>query len=454
MSTPSRVADLTKLVAVMVVGALTVALGGWYWFTRGSDLGDHVYFTGDKPHGMTIGPNGWFAYSDDDANDWVEHAPTGRRWGGDMFYGMGTPALTSDGTHVSALGPDVRIRRESGEIEVTGTDLLVAHGDRSLQPGGEVEIIGLSEQHAAVVSCMSPQSEARLGEDVDGGTLVVSGIALEDGTVTWSHDTEVGCGTDLARSFPEGLPEQEYVLLTPQEETTQALDLDTGTVARTFEDSPRGRVIIRGDEAVHRSGDEVTVTSLRSGDEIAQVSCPGARLDGVGESGGRLAPEGTPVVRCGDSVRLLGDDGFVEVDAPPVEESQQVPDGGSVVHDRFLISRDGSRLTLRDALADREIGTVEVPDGYRISTNDPRGRLIVFYRSADKLFSDAAESSFRIVDTRTAEVIVETDDDLSPGAEVSTDGFAILSEYIEPRRNRSSRSKAWVVGVDEVQRPG
>ena len=72
-----------------MVHALTVALGGWYWFTRGSDLGDHVYFTGDKPHGMTIGPNGWFAYSDDDANDWVEHAPTGRRWGGDMFYGVG-----------------------------------------------------------------------------------------------------------------------------------------------------------------------------------------------------------------------------------------------------------------------------------------------------------------------------------------------------------------------------
>ncbi|MGN7248104.1 hypothetical protein ACTHQ1_10300 [Janibacter anophelis] len=453
MSTPSRVADLTKLVAVMVVGALTVALGGWYWFTRGGGLDGHVYFTGEKPHGMTIGPNGWFAYSDDDANDWVEHAPTGRRWGGEMFYGVGKPALTSDGTHINTVGPTVRIRRESGEIEVPGTDLLVAHGERSLQPGGEVEIIGLSEQHVAVVSCMSPQSEARLGEDVDGGTLVVSGIALEDGTVRWSHDTEAGCDTDLVTLFPHGLPEQEYVLITPQEETTQALDLDTGKVARTFEDSPRGRVIVRGDEAVHRSGDEVTVTSLRSGDEIAQVSCPGARLDGVGESGGRLAPEGTPVVRCGDTVRLLGDDGFVEVDAPPVEESQQVPDGGAVVHDRFLISRDGSRLTLRDALADKEIGTVEVPDGYRISTNDPRGRLIVFYRSADKLFSDAAESSFRIVDTRTAEVIVETDDDLSPGAEVSTDGFAILSEYVERRRNRSPRSNAWVVGVDEVQRP-
>ena len=160
-------------------------------------------------------------------------------------------------------------------------------------------------------------------------------------------------------------------------------------------------------------------------------------------------------MRCDDGVRLLDGDRVVTVDVPPVERSQEVPDGRSVVHDRFEISRDGDTLTLRDALEDEVVGDVEVPEGYRIATNDPRGRLIVFFLPTDKLFSDAAESSFRIVDTRTAELVAETDDGLSPGADVSPDGFAVLQEYQERRGgrySRPSRSHAWVVGVDEVER--
>ena len=451
-TTPRKGADLAKLVATLVVATLAATLGGW-WLLTGTGAGGvdgRVFYTGDRPTSMTIGPNGWFAYADDDG-EWVEHAPTGERWGGERLYGA--PVLTSDGAAVSTLGPDVRVARASGVVVTEGSDLLVAHGDKELQPGDEVEVIGLSARHAAVVSCLSPAGEARLGKDVPGGRLVVSGIALADGHVAWSHDTEVGCATRLATLYPHGLPEQRHVLITPTEETTQALDLDTGTIARTWKQAPRGRVIVRQDEAVHRTGDTVTVTSLRSGKELARTSCPGARLDGIGESGGRLAAEGTPLVRCGDGVRLLGDDGFVTVDSPPVGESQEVPDGRSVVFDRFLISRSGDSLTLRDALADKEIGTIEVPDGYRISTNDLRGRLIGFYRPADKLLSDAAESTHILVDTRTAELVATTDDDLSPGAEVSTDGYAILGEYVERRRNRPPRSHAWLVGVEDVQRP-
>ncbi|KRE37488.1 hypothetical protein ASG73_07355 [Janibacter sp. Soil728] len=449
-ATPSKSADLAKLVAAFVVAALAVALGGWWLLTRTGGVDGRVFHSGDRPASMTIGPNGWFAYSDDEG-EWVEHAPTGERWGGERLYG--SPVLTSDGTAVSTLGPDVRIARASGLVVTEGSDLLVAHGDKELLPGDEVEVIGLSTQHAAVVSCLSPAGQARLGKDVPGGRLVVSGVALEDGQVDWSHDTEVGCATRLATLYPHGLPEQRHVLLTPAEETTQALDLDTGAIAETWQQAPRGRVIVRQDEAVHRSGDTVSVTSLRSGKELARTSCPGARLDGIGESGGRLAAEGTPLVRCGDSVRLLGDDGFVTVDSPPVEESQEVADGHSVVFDRFLISRSGDSLTLRDALVGKDVGAVDVPEGYRISTNDLRGRLIVFYRPADKLLSDAAESSFHIVDTRTAALVATTDNDLSPGAEVSTDGYAVLGEFVERRRTRPSYSKAWLVGVEDVQRP-
>lgn len=457
-STPSKTVDITKLVLALLAAGVVVLLvvafllrGG---FSGSSGIDGRVhYFTKDRSYSLSIGPNGWFAYGDDDG-DWVEHAPTGERW--EQGSAFGSAVLTSEGAVVSTLGGDVRVERESGLVEARATDLLVAHGDKEVRPGGEAEVIGLSTRHVAVISCMSTSDEARLGEDVPGGRIVVSGVALEDASVTWSHDTEVGCDTDLATLYPHGLPEQRYVLITPDEQTTQALDLDTGKIARTWPDAPRGRVLVRDDEAIHRQGDEVTVTSLRSGKDVARTSCRGARLDNPGDSGGRLAAEATPLVRCGDSVRLLDGDRFVTVDAPPVEKSQQVPDGGSVVHDRFEISRDGGTLTLRDALADQVVGEVEVPDGYRISTNDPRGRLIVFYRSADKLFSDAAESSFRIVDTRTAELVAETDDDLSPGADVSTDGFAVLREYQERsggRYSRSSRSYAWLVGVDEVRRP-
>lgn len=458
-STPSKTADITKLVLALVAAGVIVLLvvafllRGGFSGRNGIDGRVH-YFTKDRSYSLSIGPNGWFAYGDDDG-DWVEHAPTGERW--EQGSAFGSAALTSEGAVVSTLGGDVRVERESGLVEARATDLLVAHGDKEVRPGGEAEVIGLSTRHVAVISCMSTSDEARLGEDVPGGRIVVSGVALEDASVTWSHDTEVGCDTDLATLYPHGLPEQRYVLITPDEQTTQALDLDTGKIARTWPDAPRGRVLVRDDEAIHRQGDEVTVTSLRSGKDVARTSCRGARLDNPGDSGGRLAAEATPLVRCGDSVRLLDGDRFVTVDAPPVEKSQQVPDGGSVVHDRFEISRDGDTLTLRDALADQVVGDVEVPDGYRIATNDPRGRLIVFFRPADKLFSDAAESSFRILDSRTAQLVAETDDDLSPGADVSTDGFAVLREYQERtggRYSRSSRSYAWLVGVDEVRRPG
>lgn len=458
-STPSKTVDITKLVLALLAAGVVVLLvvafllrGG---FSGSSGIDGRVhYFTKDRSYSLSIGPNGWFAYGDDDG-DWVEHAPTGERW--EQGSAFGSAVLTSEGAVVSTLGGDVRVERESGLVEARATDLLVAHGDKEVRPGGEAEVIGLSTRHVAVISCMSTSDEARLGEDVPGGRIVVSGVALEDASVTWSHDTEVGCDTDLATLYPHGLPEQRYVLITPDEQTTQALDLDTGKITRTWPDAPRGRVLVRDDEAIHRQGDEVTVTSLRSGKDVARTSCRGARLDNPGDSGGRLAAEATPLVRCGDSVRLLDGDRFVTVDAPPVEKSQQVPDGGSVVHDRFEISRDGDTLTLRDALVDQVVGGVEVPDGYRIATNDPRGRLIVFFRPADKLFSDAAESSFRIVDSRTAQLVAETDDDLSPGADVSTDGFAVLREYQERtggRNSRSSRSYAWLVGVDEVRRPG
>nr|WP_257907520.1 hypothetical protein [Janibacter limosus] len=181
-TTPRKGADPAKLVATLVVATLAATLGGW-WLLTGTGAGGvdgRVFYTGDRPTSMTIGPNGWFAYADDDG-EWVEHAPTGERWGGERLYGA--PVLTSDGAAVSTLGPDVRVARASGVVVTEGSDLLVAHGDKELQPGDEVEVIGLSARHAAVVSCLSPAGEARLGKDVPGGGS--SSRASRSRTATW-----------------------------------------------------------------------------------------------------------------------------------------------------------------------------------------------------------------------------------------------------------------------------
>lgn len=443
--TPSKTADLTRLVAVVVVGALLAGAGLWFFTSRGGGAVDgRVYYQGDDTYSVQLGPGGWFVHSDDEGGYLVEHAQEGGAW---QLEGSGRPeALTSDGRSVSALGGDVTISGDGTRVQALAADLLVAHGDKTLRAGESAEVIGLSEEHVAVVSCLSPDGAARLDEEGTDGQLVVSGVALDDGAVTWSHDPGVACDADLAALYPTALPEQRYVLLTPRTDRTEALDLDTGRIARNWQDSPRGRVVVREDIAVHRSGDEVTATSLRSGREVARVSCPGARLDTPGDSGGRLSADATPLVRCGDSVRLLDESGFVTVEAPPVGESQEVPDGRSVVHDRYLLRRDGDRVTITDALSGTGVGSVEVPDGMRIATNEPRGRLVVFYRTREAVFGDKLSSSQRVVDARTA-TTVAAGDGMAPGAQASPDGYAVLSKRTERRRSRAARQYVWVVGV-------
>ena len=122
-------------------------------------------------------------------------------------------------------------------------------------------------------------------------------------------------------------------------------------------------------------------------------------------------------------------------------------DGSSVVHDRFVIERDGDRLTFTDGLSDKEIGQVDVPEDFRIATNDVRGRLVVFFESGDNWRTGTPETEFRVVDGSTASLVAESDDDLSPGADVSPDGYAVLSELVERTRGRSSTTRVWVVGV-------
>lgn len=444
--TPSKAADLTKLVAVVVAGVLLASVGFWYVSGRGGGSGavdGQVVYQGEDTYSVQLGPGGWFVHSDDEGGYVMEHADGGRSWQLDSY--RRPEAIASDGRSVSVLGGDVTVVGDGTEVEATASDLLVAHGDRSLRPGETGEVVGLSERHVAVTSCLSADGQVGIGDS--GGQLLVSGVDLDDGRVSWTHDPEVACDADLATLYPTALPEQRYALLTPSDDRTEAIDLDTGKVAKAWRDAPRGRVVVGGDVAVHRAGDEVTATSLRSGKRIAQVSCAGARLDTPGDSGGRLAPDATPLVRCGDSVRLFDGTDFVAVDAPPVDKSQEVHDGRSVVHDRYLLRRDGERVTITDALSGKEVGSVEVPDGMRISTNEPRGRLIIFFTSRDKRFSDQIYASQRVVDARTATMVATTDDKMAPGAEASADGYAVLSKRTERRRNRPARQYVWVVGV-------
>ena len=133
-STPSKTADITKLVLALLAAGVVVLLvvafllrGG---FSGSSGIDGRVhYFTKDRSYSLSIGPNGWFAYGDEDG-DWVEHAPTGERW--EQGSAFGSAVLTSEGAVVTTLGGDVRVERESGLAEARATDLLVAHGDKAV----------------------------------------------------------------------------------------------------------------------------------------------------------------------------------------------------------------------------------------------------------------------------------------------------------------------------------
>lgn len=439
-----------------VVGlAVLVTCGAIWWVVsrdgnaaqRQVSIDGEVMWTGEG-HDTTLGPGGWFVHGDEDGiGSVVRHAPTGRSWTADASTSWLTP--TGDGRVVELLGEEIRILGEGTERTARGHDIRVAHGDKRLMSGDDLEVVGVSGEHVAVVTCMSPRG-GRLGEAVDGGTLVVAGVRLDDAEVTWAHDTGAACDTDVAALYDTAQPAQRYALLHPAEDVTEALDLDTGEVADRWEQAPTGRVVVQGERAMHRDGDEVTVTHLGTGAEVAQVSCPGARLGNPGSSGGLLSEEGTLLVRCGASVRLLDGSRFVTVDAPTVGEDQLVPDGQTVAHDRLLLTRDGGELVVRDALDDVELGRVDVPADLRIAANEPRGRLVAFYRTEEETLGDQLKTEVRLLDARQGTLLVRTDRELSPGVEVSPDGYAVLQSTQRPRsrtRGGSGSSASFVVGV-------
>lgn len=439
-----------------VVGlAVLVTCGAIWWVVsrdgntaqRSVNIDGEVMWTSENDY-VTLGPGGWIVHDDSPSGRAVvRHVPTGRSWTTDASTSWLTP--TGDGRVVELLGEEIRILGEGTERTARGHDIRVAHGDKRLMSGDDLEVVGVSGEHVAVVTCMSPRG-GRLGEAVDGGTLVVAGVRLDDAEVTWARDTGAACDTDVAALYDAAQPAQRYALLHPAEDVTEALDLDTGEVADRWEQAPTGRVVVQGQRAMHRDGDQVTVTDLGTGAEVAQVSCPGARLGNPGSSGGLLSEEGTMLVRCGASVRLLDGSRFVTVDAPTVGEDQLVPDGQTVAHDRLLLTRDGGELVVRDALDDVELGRVDVPADLQIATNEPRGRLIAFYRTEEESFGDQLKTEVRILDTRRGTLVASTDRELAPGVEVSPDGYALLTSTYRPRSNRSLRGSsdaAWVVGV-------
>lgn len=405
---------------------------------------------------VRMGPGGWFSTSPkgDDATVMI-HGPSGRSWTLPSFRSV--DAITSDGRAVSLLGGEVSIMSADGtSVSATPRDLLVAHGDRQLSAGEDASFVALSTEHVVVATCLAPDP-GRLNRDVPGGLTVLAAVGLDDGEVAWTYDTQVGCDADVEGHRSLAQPEQSYTAIHPSEERTDVLDLATGEVVESWRDRTTGRVVVQGERAMRRDGDTVEVTSLRTGRRVATTTCPGARLGNPGDTAGRLSEEGVLAVECGDSVRLLDGSTFVTVDAPPVGEDQQVPDGGSVSHDRLVIRRDGDTLTVRDGLDDRDLGTVEVPEGMRIATNEPRGRALVFYETKESSWwsGDGLETRVRVLDTRTGELVVTTDRGLTPGSEATPDGFVSMSASDDGRRTsrrggRAESVHSWVVAVREV----
>ncbi len=460
----------TLLLAVVVAGTA----GLFFWNRSGPERAARVaevedLTSPDDPAGilwegaatsLTMGPGGWFSVSTrDDEGAAVINARTGERWEPGRFASI-PDAMTSDGRTIDESLGDLEVAGPSGGQTTESVDILAAFGDRSLKAGEELRVVGLSTEHVAVTTCLAP-SPARLDDEVPGGRQVLAGIRLDSGAVTWTKDLRMGCGEEATLPMRHALPEGSHLPVVTPDDRTEIVAIDTGRTALRLAGAPRGRVIVQAERVIHREGDEVTVHDLTTKKVVVRTRCEGARLSYPGDSSGRLAPQGVAEVRCGGSTRLLADDRFVEVGAPPVGEDQRVPDGQTRVHDRLVMRREGDTLHLRDALTDKALGSIEVPAHFRVGTSAPRGHAVIFFdtRDDDGGWSDTddrtLDTEVRVVDTRTGRLVVRTAQRMDPGTEVTPEGFvglqvrlaAVDARPASGEAGRPESSWAWVVAT-------
>ena len=420
-----KVVGVLALVGMFAAGVVSFLPGGLGALTGRLDppevSGNIVWDSEDLS--VQLGPDGWLTHPGGGGDYVARNVHTGESWTiGELDSQM---SISQDGVVVQPGDAKVLVQREGSTSSRTTKEIADELGEDDLWGGEDVQTVALGEEQVVVTICVAP-SPSRLTEEVEGGKAVLAGLSLEDASIDWVKDVGIECGPDARPlSKPRTLPAQQYALLVPSEEHLLVIDVATGEVVLERSGRPRSDIVISGDKAlVNESDDTVGWRSLRTGEELARVECPWASPGRPDEITQQLSPEVTPFVTCRDRVHVVEDDDFVEIDAPPVDTGEELPDGQQVAHGRHLLQRDGDQVTLWDGLQDKEIGVLDVPEGMKLGGFGPVGRLITFTEFDTR--GERPRGAYRAFDTRTGEMVVTTNGVMRAGADTSPDGVILV----------------------------
>lgn len=432
------------LVAMFAAGVVSFLPGGLAGLTgRGGppEVEGKVLWTSEDL-AIQLGPNGWLTHPGDGGDYVARNVRTGESWTiGDL---SSRREITPDGVVVQSEGQRILVQREGATHTTSTTKILAEFGDDRLWPGTNSQLVGVSERHVAVLTCLAPKPSS-LMDEVEGGRAVLAGVDLRDASVDWTRDTGAGCGVDAAQGFyPSTLPAQRYLLLEPAEEQVMAVDLDTGSVAQRWSGAKRYWFAVQGEHVLATDGQgTATWSSLRTGKQIDEVSCPLMSVGDPGDISRQLSPEATPFVECRDSVQVVGADGFTEIATPPVGEGEPVADGDEVAVGHLVLRREGAIIHLSNGLTGKAIGDLDVPEDFVVGRYAPSGRLVHFV--AWESDGPRNTGSYRAFDTVTGELVVSTGEGMRTGADASPDGIIVVESDDEDLEG----TRLWVAGTKE-----
>ena len=415
---------LVAMFATGVVSFLPGGLGGVFDRADPPQVDGQVLWTSEDI-AVQLGPGGWLTHPGEGSGDVVRNVRTGETWTVDDM--TSTREVTEDGVVVQPDAEALHIKREGSSDSTSTTEIADAFGDEDLWPGTNLHLAGVSETHVVAATCLAPKP-SNLYDDPEGGRYVLAGVALEDASVTWTLDTRGACSAEFGvHGYPSTLPAQEYLVLEPAEEQIMAVDIDTGKVAQRWSGAKRYWFAVQGEHVLASDGQgSVTWSSLRTGKELADVSCDGAGIGDPGDISRQIAPGATPFVECGDTVHVLDDDEFVDVGAPPAPTDTPLPQGEEVAVGRLVLERvaDTETVHLRDALTGRTLDDLTVPEDFQVAGFLPAGDLVGFVKW--ERGGDRSTGNYRIFDARTGDVVVTADGPLRTGPDASPDGVVVV----------------------------
>ncbi|EWS82466.1 hypothetical protein BF93_11945 [Brachybacterium phenoliresistens] len=419
-----------------------------------------------QEHPVQLGPDGWVAV-EQDAGGWfwdrdTEVVMRSLVTGAETNLGRDPQVayILPSGGYLSGLG-GTTIRTPSGEEVASIDPETIGEGVEGLEElqAGFPELAAVSDEVVAVLVCYAPEAEL-LTSDAAGGHAVMAGFRLSDGRRVWARDTGAGCtGREMYCPPVSELGAVEHVVTYADDQAT-VTRVDDGTVAATWEDTPKDSVVVQDGLALHRIGNSVVeAVDLATGEVLAATECPDVGLMSPGPVP-NLSPEAMLAIECGEQeVRLYDRDAreFTPVPAPPLGEDRTIPDGESRAHDRYILQRTGETVTITDALSGSEIGSFAAPEEMAVQTNAPRGRVMLMY-----LVTDEDDVQYRMIaaDLRTAQPLLTDSRKMGLTWQVDPTGFAMVSSgdfYRTGGRYSSEeeyRVESWVVGVEAATGAG